>query len=221
MKRIDKSTEPGFWIEFRRKSKFRTYDELDETPEGREIRSKLRHALFTEQKGICCYCCSRLKETESHNEHFRPQSRYPQESLDYGNIFCSCNEGNTCGTMKADSTYRIVSPAEPTPESHFAYQLDGKIIGLDTIGEDTIKVLNLNYRPLMEKRAACLRECIGMAKYCGREYVMKYFMEPEEATGMLPRFTDMISYFLNEGLFDNAEILSGNKYSQPVKLKNN
>ena len=208
MKRIEKTAEPVFWKDFRHKKKVRNYQDLDKTPEGRKIRGRLKHALLTEQKGICCYCCSEIKEEKSHNEHFLPQCSHPQESMNYNNIFCSCNTDSTCGTFKANSTVCIVSPTESNPESHFAYQQDGRILGLDSIGEDTIRVLNLNYRTLMEKRAACLKECFAMAKSCGKYSVNEHYIQPDKSDGMLPRFPDMVSYFMNIGLFDDDVIQS-------------
>jgi uncharacterized protein (TIGR02646 family) len=56
----------------------------------------LRHALVTEQRGICCYCMGRI-----HNgpltmkiEHWRSQSRFPGEQLSYRNLLGACLGGD-------------------------------------------------------------------------------------------------------------------------------
>ena len=41
----------------------------------------LRHALVSEQRGLCCYCMGRILEDRLKVEHWRCQSRYPKEQL--------------------------------------------------------------------------------------------------------------------------------------------
>ncbi len=82
---------------------------------------------------ICCYCCGSLEKgpSSAHNEHVKPQSSYPNDSMDYGNLLASCNNGNTCGAAKRD-TYDdryFVSPLREDCEDHFSFSQDGRIRG--------------------------------------------------------------------------------------------
>ena len=56
----------------------------------------LRHALVTEQRGICCYCMGRIHNGSATMkiEHWRCQSRYPDEQLNYRNLLGACRGGD-------------------------------------------------------------------------------------------------------------------------------
>ena len=69
----------------------------------------LKNALLAEQRHLCCYCCSYIKNTETevqknsfHVEHFRPQAQNQDLSLAYNNLHASCNGDNRrhCGHKK-------------------------------------------------------------------------------------------------------------------------
>lgn len=50
----------------------------------------LRQQLFDEQKGICCYCMKRITVDNSNIEHFLPQSVFPENEVDYYNLYLAC-----------------------------------------------------------------------------------------------------------------------------------
>ncbi len=96
---IEKSEEPEFLSEFKRKNPDKTYD----SEEFAHYRGILTDVLIKEQKGICAYCCGRIKKENAHNEHIEP--RHPgkyvsKNSLDYSNLVASCNTIRTCGRKK-------------------------------------------------------------------------------------------------------------------------
>lgn len=76
----------------------------------------------------------RILLDDSHIEHFRPQSIFPQMDLEYNNMFASCNGDGTifldehCGHRKEDWWEEdIVSPIAAEVEGIFRYSVDGKI----------------------------------------------------------------------------------------------
>lgn len=50
----------------------------------------LRTQLFNEQKGICCYCMKKITIENSNIEHFLPQSIFPENEVDYYNLYLAC-----------------------------------------------------------------------------------------------------------------------------------
>ena len=58
-------------------------------------------SLLSEQGYICCYCCKRVEQSNSHIEHLDPQSKTNSElSVEYTNMLASCgrdtNEPDYC-----------------------------------------------------------------------------------------------------------------------------
>lgn len=135
-------------------------------------KAALRHALVTEQKGICCYCMGRI-----HNgpltmkiEHWQCQTRYPAEQLSYRNLLGACPGGDGqppglqhCDTRKGDRDLRW-TPADPAHhiETRLRYEMDGSIrsddAGFDAELED---VLNLNLPRLKNNRKGVLDAVLG------------------------------------------------------------
>ena len=108
---IEKSEEPEFLSEFKRKNPDKTYD----SEEFAHYRGILTDVLIKEQKGICAYCCGRIKKENVHNEHIEPRNpgKYvSKRSLDYSNLVASCNTIRTCGRKKENKydSDKFVSP---------------------------------------------------------------------------------------------------------------
>ena len=127
----------------------------------------LRHALATEQCGICCYCMQRI-----HNgpltmkiEHWQSQSRYPAEQLSYRNLLGACLGGDGqpphlqhCDTRKGNRDLRW-NPAEPVHhvETRVRYEMDGSIRSDDAAFDAELEdVLNLNLPRLKNNRKGVL-----------------------------------------------------------------
>jgi uncharacterized protein (TIGR02646 family) len=59
-------------------------------------KDELRQALVTEQRGICCYCMSRIHNGHDtmRIEHWKPQSHFQSEELNYHNLLGACLGGD-------------------------------------------------------------------------------------------------------------------------------
>jgi uncharacterized protein (TIGR02646 family) len=107
MRGIPKDREPFSLTEWRAASAT-DYD-------GYPDKGTLRACLAREQRGICCYCLSRIR-VESNAmkiEHWHSQDKHPAEQLDYSNLLGACmgNEGKRvkdqhCDTRKETATFR-------------------------------------------------------------------------------------------------------------------
>lgn len=158
---IKKGKEPEFLLKFKKAYPTKTYG----SEEFSQFRMPLNDYLRKEQKGLCAYCCARIKEKESHNEHIEPQhpgSYTSHASLDYFNMVASCNRPRTCGNRKRN-TYdkeRFVSPLEENCEQMFTYYADGRMEG----DPYTIDLLNLNDYELKSARRAVFKALQGLDK---------------------------------------------------------
>jgi uncharacterized protein (TIGR02646 family) len=130
-------------------------------------KDELRHALVSEQRGLCCYCMGRV-----HNgpktmkiEHWRCQSRHPGEQLNYQNLLGACLGGHGqpphlqhCDSRKGDSDLQW-NPANAAHhiETRVRYELDGSIRANDAVLEGQLhEVLNLNLPHLKNNRKGIL-----------------------------------------------------------------
>jgi uncharacterized protein (TIGR02646 family) len=125
----------------------------------KNVREFFRH----EFNDKCGYCESPVGPTSFGGlDLFRPRSRYGIEAeLDWNNYVYSCtvcnrNKGNAFPLMgenqQGEISYELalqqppllLNPRFDEPSEHFAYQTDGKMIGLTERGRATIERLDLN-----------------------------------------------------------------------------
>ena len=124
----------------------------------------LRHALVTEQRGLCSYCMGRIRNgpTTMKIEHWLCQAHHAGEQLNYRNLLGAClgKQGKRahlqhCDTRKGDSDLQW-NPADPSHhiETRVRYELvDGSIHADDTDFDDQLNdVLNLNLPELKNNR---------------------------------------------------------------------
>lgn len=175
MLHIKKGDEPQFLLDFKKKYPKKDYD----SKEFIEHRPVLKSVLIKEQKGLCAYCCGRITEEKSHNEHIEP--RHPgkyvsDKSLEYTNIVASCNNPETCGNKKGNSydVKQFISPLDETCEDKFTYYPSGKITG----DEYTIGLLNLNAYKLKNARKSVIREL----QYLDKDTIEACYMNNEDET---------------------------------------
>lgn len=206
MKKIIKDQAPAFWTKFIRRHPTIRYDDLNATKEGRQLKADIRLHMIQNQQFLCAYCCKIIKADNSHNEHIKPRSLYPNLSMEYNNLLASCSTSNTCG-MKKLSQYNsnFISPLREDCESHFQFEPNGRIIGITERGKYTVTLLNLNSFSLVDARSALYDECEMMAKQCGKEYILEYYIQPVD--GHLPRFVDMVQFFYSNGFFDADDVV--------------
>ena len=121
----------------------------------------LRNMLANEQRGLCCYCMGRIKSDSMKVEHWKCQSRFPGQQLDYRNLLGACRGGQGqprsrqhCDTRKGDSDLRW----NPANQSHVIelriyYESDGGIRSDDVVFDAQLDdVLNLNLPVLKTSR---------------------------------------------------------------------
>ena len=185
---IEKGEEPGFMTEFKRRKPNKNYDSKEFAP----YRGGLTEVLIEEQKGICAYCCGKIRCGNAHNEHIEP--RHPgkyesKRSLDYTNIVACCNTVRTCGKKKGNDyeADRFVSPLNPTCEDIFTYYANGIIDGDDY----TIRLLNLNAYELQEARRAVYQQLQGLDK----ETIELVYMNVQDES--YPAYYNVIKWYVN------------------------
>jgi uncharacterized protein (TIGR02646 family) len=127
----------------------------------------VKDALMDEQGHICCYCERRLIDSDSHIEHFRPQSAPAVDPLDFSNLLCSCQnriktgEPRHCGNLKDKwfDAVLLVSPLDPGCEARFNFTGDGQIKAAretDAAACETITRLGLAHPKLNALRMAAI-----------------------------------------------------------------
>ena len=145
-------------------------------PFPNDIRQSVVDALREAQRGLCVYCGRRLhpgRPGRSHIEHFRPQSRYPDLSVDLANLFLSCGPeaqagkpSETCGNAKGDrfDETGCIEPQYPACTHRFRFLLTGEVAprtGDDAAAGTMIELLNLNHRELTKDREDILDRIDG------------------------------------------------------------
>lgn len=154
---IRKKTPPNSLSQYRNT----TNASFDNLPSA--SKEELRQSLRIEQKGICCYCMSRIVSERSRVEHWHSQKEFPEEQLDYDNMMLAChgNEGQSpkeqhCDVKKKDLRLKF-NPSNPDHAGQLKihYSKDGTMRSEDTEFNDQLKnVLNLNISVLKRNRAA-------------------------------------------------------------------
>lgn len=138
----------------------------------------IRQSLLAEQGHLCAYTLRHLKTAAEchkddhstshscHIEHIWPQSRYPEQDIDYQNMVAcyppsgsriACDYG---AQKKADfdpAQGGFVSPLHPSVESHFVYAKDGTIQGTTPEAHSTIQILGLNHPNLVHDRESIIK----------------------------------------------------------------
>ena len=160
MRAIAKGPEPPSLTAHRRAS-HSDYDNYRD-------KDALRKALVSEQRGLCCYCMGRIQPgaKEMKIEHWRCQTRYPNEQLNYRNLLGACLGGGEgqppssqhCDTRKGDDDLRW-NPADSAHaiEARVRYGLDGAIESDDkTFNTQLDQILNLNLASLRNHRKKAL-----------------------------------------------------------------
>lgn len=122
-------------------------------------KSEIWHKLDEMQQHRCAYCEAAIKtersNSNSHIEHLRQRSQFPQGTFLWSNLFGSCNRQDSCGKYKDDlpvySHQDIIKMDTDDPENFLEFLADGNVVpikGLNQVdkhrAEETIRVFNLN-----------------------------------------------------------------------------
>jgi hypothetical protein len=83
-------------------------------------------------------------------EHFRPKDKYPEHALSWPNYLLACshcnsNEKRTTFPLDDQGEPLLLDPTVDTPSDHLSLSpRTGRLIALDSRGDETIKVCGLN-----------------------------------------------------------------------------
>lgn len=159
MRAITKGQEPRSLVEHRTNanSDYGNYADKD----------GLRAALVRDQRGLCCYCMTRVEATGTGMkiEHWRCQSRNADLELQYSNLLAACLGGHGqpealqhCDTRKGEQNLKF-NPAKAAHfiEQRIRFELDGTIASSDDEFNTQLNhVLNLNLPVLKNRRESVL-----------------------------------------------------------------
>lgn len=202
MRTIQKGPEPATLTQHRQQP-HANYDNYAD-------KAALRQALVAEQRGLCCYCQSRIRATPEGMkiEHWQCQADHPGRQLDYSNLHGACLGGHGrpereqhCDTRKGNNglCFSVCDPAHPI-ERQIRFLGDGTIKADDAAIEVALNaVLNLNLPRLVSNRKAVLaafqqRLQDGRRVDPARELPKWDGSEP----GDLPEFAQVVVYWLRK-----------------------
>ena len=207
MKYIVKQSEPQELIEFKAAANppdwIPAYDNLTKV-----AKDATKQALIKEQGYICCYCERRLKDNESHIEHFQPQSDPNVDDIDYSNMLCSCQkklkkgDPRHCGNLKGDwfDNILLVSPFNSACENKFGFKGDGTIYSIDDASDakTTIEKLGLGIGKLNSLRESAIEPFLdtALSEEEFRQFVEGYLQIDSE--GKYNPFPTTIEYLFLE-----------------------
>lgn len=157
------------------------------------VKDDLRDALLRDQEWLCCYCMRRISPDERPHpvnpeappvvqmkvEHWRPQSRFPELTLAWTNLFGACTGGvgvapadQTCDTRKGEEAVTL-NPCDAAHIATLRCTTRGRLESSNAaFQEDIDERLGLNHGVLMDERRGAIRRVLARlnAKYGGREY---------------------------------------------------
>jgi uncharacterized protein (TIGR02646 family) len=208
MRRIAKGREPASLTQHRQ-TDHANYDNYRD-------KATLREFLVAEQRGLCCYCLSRIRPQSPAMkiEHWHSQENYRDEQLVYANLLGVCfgNEGQPrqqqhCDTRKGDNDFSR-NPADPVRpiESFVRFEGDGRIVSTDPAFDRELNdVLNLNVAFVKNQRKAVLEGFIISLKERGqlqRATLEKWLSDwnGESHAGELRPYCQVIIYWLRKRL---------------------
>ncbi|MBL8170853.1 MAG: TIGR02646 family protein [Acidobacteria bacterium] len=208
MRNIVKGAEPKS-LEEHRCSTGATYDDYNDKP-------SLRDSLVAEQRGLCCYCLSRISADPAKMkiEHWQSQANFPEYQLHYSNLLGACHGGvgkppklQHCDTRKGDQSLSL-NPAnnDHDVERVLHYDNDGTIRSTDPDFDREInQVLNLNLPLLKNNRKAILSRLIGEiskgGKWTNRQFEKKLVEWNGEADkDLLKEYCQVVVYWLRKRL---------------------
>jgi len=164
MKHVKKGSEPTFFTDWKQGESEDWNPGWGDFDSSRTAKKRFKEHLMDEQGAICCYCNGRTELVDSHIEHFRPRSKYPDLVLDYDNLLLSCQRDGARGTpqhcgMRKDKWFDeslTVSPLDPACESAFEYRAKGGVRGATAAGKKTVCRLGLDIKKLRILREAAI-----------------------------------------------------------------
>ena len=156
MKKINK-IEPDFYQNYISANKPDTWKQVS-FDIGFDMRT---YMLMEEQNFQCAYTEIRLEPEQSHIDHFKKKSLYPNLTFHWNNLLTSSNYDFYGARfkdkhIKKEHYQNIINPVVENPQQYFSYSFTGEIL-VDPKNEKTklsIEMFNLNDRSLVEQRKA-------------------------------------------------------------------
>lgn len=160
MRKLDKGAPIQHFVDFiRHNSHDRWEDAKEASPIWRE------HILYQEQHGLSGYTEAPIRYENSHIDHFKKQTLYPNLIFEWNNYVVDSKD-DTYGARYKDNVVcnqtdneRIINPVVEDAQQFFKYELSGKMVPVDGLGDVekervnyTIDSFNLNEGSLMERR---------------------------------------------------------------------
>lgn len=208
MRAIVKGGEPTSLTEYRLSSgaNYENYRDKD----------TLRTYLVNEQRGLCCYCLSRIRAEQGAMkiEHWHCQENHIAEQLDYSNLLGACMGGEGkllrdqhCDTRKG-SLDLSRNPANPDHriEDVIRFGGDGRIFSDEPVLDTELnKVLNLNLAFLTNNRKAALtafKDVLPKRGPLRRATLEEWLREwsGQSGAGQLPPYSQVVVYWLRKRL---------------------
>jgi uncharacterized protein (TIGR02646 family) len=207
MKYIQKGKEPENFSKWKAKQKSSDVN-YDFNSLRKPEKPEVHNSLLSEQGYICCYCCMRVEQSNSHIEHLDPQSKTDAElSVEYTNMLASCGRDTYepeyrwpeyCGHKKADLAIGV-SPLQANCEEFFDYSTTGEILPANNLddpkdAQTTIEVLGLNHYDLTEGR----KQAFEALKQITQEEAedLDQNCQQMNAQGQYQPFCNAVLYFL-------------------------
>ncbi|GAX34757.1 retron system putative HNH endonuclease [Nodularia sp. NIES-3585] len=172
------------------------------------------HQSLLQEKGfICCYCGRQINSDNSHIEHLKPRTNYPELALDYKNMLASCQKDTIrkeplhCGKKK-DKWYDdnlMVSPLDVNCADYFRYTEDGQILAQQSpdkkdAADTTINKLGLNIDKLKSLRSDAIDGILEGFEELTNDEKQKLFLSFSQfnTNGQYEEFCAAIAYIIKQ-----------------------
>lgn len=120
------------------------------TPQDKDI---IRNTLLAMTNNRCSYCEMEIITPKWHIEHLAPRSSNPDLTFVWENLFCSCNDNDTCGKYKdniqqySGNSNDLIKPDIDDPCDYLAVNIqDGSLYEKtpNPKASNTLRCFNLN-----------------------------------------------------------------------------
>lgn len=201
MRTIQKNCEPASLTAYR-KQPGANYDDYED-------KDDLRQSLVEEQRGLCCYCQSRIRPywDKMKIEHWQCQAVYPNRQLEYGNLLGACLGGKGhpeqkqhCDTRKGNAELCFCPADQAHPiERQIKFLGNGEIASPDAdINTALNEVLNLNLDQLVSNRKAVLdafKQRLGKGTLNAAREIQNW---DGSQPGILPPYAQVMVFWLEK-----------------------
>ena len=213
MRTITKSAEPAS-LTAHRKAPQSDYSNLNPA-----AKDDLRTSLVREQRGLCCYCMSRIHPDHQSMkiEHWQSQKHHPGKQLNYRNLLGACHGGHGqrasnqhCDTKKGDKALKW-NPANPANriENRVRFDPDGTIWADDAVFHHQLDdVLGLNVPKLRQNRESVIDSIVQWWTHIKRtrnrsrrdRLVLQKRSQYVDGNGDLPEYCQVVVHWLDKRL---------------------